>query len=46
MKPFLLALAVALTLAGCQSSSSKPKIPDNVPPEENAAPKADTASVK
>ena len=44
MKKILLAFATACTLAACQSSPSKPKLPADVPAEENAAPKADTTS--
>ncbi|NML66510.1 hypothetical protein HHL22_14975 [Hymenobacter sp. RP-2-7] len=47
MRTFLLAFAAALALGACQSSSSsKTKVPANLPPEENAAPRADTTSGK
>ncbi|MGI4832952.1 MAG: hypothetical protein ACRYFK_05765 [Janthinobacterium lividum] len=44
MRTLLLAFAVALALGACQSSPSKTNVPADVPPEENAAPRADTTS--
>lgn len=48
MRTFLLVLASALALTACQSapSSSKDKIPADVPAEENAAPVTDTTKTR